>query len=89
MRPMADVMPAGVDWLHTAVAGFDPDTNSITTTDGATVKYDYLVVVSGGYRAAQSLGAACTLASNKGGCCSHGCVSFTKRLKRCRRQPVQ
>lgn len=40
-------MPAGVDWLHTAVAAFDPDSNSITTTGGDTVKYDYLVVVSG------------------------------------------
>lgn len=46
MRPMADVMPEGVDWLRTAVAGFDPQTNSVTTTDGKTVKYDYLVVVS-------------------------------------------
>lgn len=46
MRPMAEVMPEGVDWLHTAVAGFDPDSSSITTTDGHTIKYDYLVVVS-------------------------------------------
>lgn len=46
MRPMAGVMPQGVDWLRTAVAGFDPASNSVTTTDGKTVKYDYLVVVS-------------------------------------------
>jgi sulfide:quinone oxidoreductase len=47
MRPMAEVMPQGVDWLRTAVAGFDPTTNSVTTTDGKTVKYDYLVVATG------------------------------------------
>lgn len=46
MRPMAEVMPQGVDWLQMAVSGFDPTTNSVTTTDGKTVKYDYLVVVS-------------------------------------------
>ena len=46
MRPMAEVMPAGVDWLQTSVTGFDPDTNTVTTSDGKTVQYDYLVVVS-------------------------------------------
>lgn len=46
MRPMADVMPEGVDWLQTGVAGFDPDSNSVTTADGRTVKYDFMVVVS-------------------------------------------
>lgn len=48
MKPMADVMPAGVDWLHTGVAEFDPDSSSVTTADGRTIKYDYMVVVSEG-----------------------------------------
>lgn len=46
MRPMGQVMPAGVAWLHTSVTGFNPDTNSLTTADGNTVQYEYLVVVS-------------------------------------------
>lgn len=45
IRPMADVMPGGVDWLQTSVTGFDPETNRVTTADGKTVQYDYLVVV--------------------------------------------
>jgi sulfide:quinone oxidoreductase len=46
MRPMAEVMPAGVDWLQTAVSGFDPAASCVTTADGRKVQYDYLVVVS-------------------------------------------
>lgn len=45
MRPMADVMPAGVDWLQTSVTGFDPQSSRVTTADGKSVQYDYLVVV--------------------------------------------
>jgi sulfide:quinone oxidoreductase len=46
-RPMADVMPAGVDWIRAGAAEFDPDNNKVTTADGRSIKYDYLVVATG------------------------------------------
>ncbi|WIA37719.1 hypothetical protein OEZ86_014601 [Tetradesmus obliquus] len=46
-RPMADVMPANVDWVKAAAAEFDPDNNKITTADGCSIKYEYLVVATG------------------------------------------
>lgn len=47
VRPMGDVLPPGVDWLPTAVAGFDPSNDRLSTTDGKKVSYDYLVVATG------------------------------------------
>jgi sulfide:quinone oxidoreductase len=44
---MGEVLPSGVDWLATGVAGFDPASNSLSTADGRTIKYDYLVVATG------------------------------------------
>jgi sulfide:quinone oxidoreductase len=46
-RRQADLMPEGVTWLQQAVASFAPDANSITTEDGRTLTYDYLVVCPG------------------------------------------
>jgi sulfide:quinone oxidoreductase len=40
-------MPAGVDWVKAGAAEFDPDNNKITTADGRTIKYEYLVVATG------------------------------------------
>jgi sulfide:quinone oxidoreductase len=47
VRPMADLIPAGVTWIRDAAAGFDPDNNALTTRDGKTLSYDYLVVCPG------------------------------------------
>jgi sulfide:quinone oxidoreductase len=47
MREEADFIPRGVTWLQTAVAGFDPDQNSLTLSNGETLTYDYLVVALG------------------------------------------
>ena len=46
-RPMADVMPAGATWIQKAAASFDPEANTVTTDDGATYGYTYLVVAAG------------------------------------------
>lgn len=47
VKPMADVIPNGVNWVKSAVKTFDPDNNSVTLSDGQTVKYDYLIVAAG------------------------------------------
>jgi NADPH-dependent 2,4-dienoyl-CoA reductase/sulfur reductase-like enzyme len=44
---MADVMPAGVDWVKAGAAEFDPDNNKVTTAEGRSFKYEYLVVATG------------------------------------------
>ena len=46
-RPEASVMPRGATWIKNAVASVDPDTNTVTCTDGATYSYDVLVVCPG------------------------------------------
>lgn len=46
-RRMADIMPENVDWVKAGVSEFDPDNNTITTTDGRTIAYEYLVVATG------------------------------------------
>ena len=46
-RPMADVMPKGVKWLQTAVAGFAPERNEVVLEDGERVGYRTLVVSPG------------------------------------------
>lgn len=33
-RPMADVMPKNVDWIHDGAASFNPQANSVTTSKG-------------------------------------------------------
>jgi sulfide:quinone oxidoreductase len=43
----ADFMPAGVDWITEAVAEFDPDSNTVTTSSGQRVPYDFLFVATG------------------------------------------
>lgn len=44
---MSSVMPSNVNWVHKAVASFDPDHNTVTTADGDKIKYDFLVVAAG------------------------------------------
>jgi len=46
-REQADFMPKGATWLKDAVESFDPENNSVKTTGGETVAYDYLVVCPG------------------------------------------
>lgn len=46
-RAEASVIPSGVEWVQEAVAEFDPDHNTVTTSAGKTVAYDVLVVAAG------------------------------------------
>ena len=46
-RPMAQVMPQGVQWIKARAGQFDPDNQTVTTADGQTIGYDYLVVAVG------------------------------------------
>ena len=46
-RNERDYIPAGVDWIQDRVDSFDPDNNSVTTANGDTISYDYLVVTAG------------------------------------------
>jgi sulfide:quinone oxidoreductase len=46
-RDEADFIPEGAAWVRDAVAGFCPDENSVTTRDGRTIGYEYLVVAPG------------------------------------------
>ncbi|MFA7430205.1 MAG: FAD/NAD(P)-binding oxidoreductase [Rhodospirillaceae bacterium] len=43
----AAYMPDGVEWIKEAVAEISPETNTVTTTGGRSVPYDYLVVATG------------------------------------------
>jgi len=46
-RPMAEVMPHGATWIQDAAASFDPENNTVTTQNGDTYGYDYLVMAAG------------------------------------------
>jgi sulfide:quinone oxidoreductase len=46
-RSEASLIPRGVSWIQAAATGFDPDHNSVTTSDGETISYDVLVVATG------------------------------------------
>ncbi|KAK4056073.1 hypothetical protein OIO90_002804 [Microbotryomycetes sp. JL221] len=46
-KPTNQVIPQGVKLYSLGVASFKPDQNEITTTDGTTLSYDYLVVAPG------------------------------------------
>jgi len=46
-RQEADFIPDGADWIKEYAARFDPENNTVTTEDGATIGYDYLVVAPG------------------------------------------
>ena len=46
-RNEADFIPDGADWIQKSAARFDPDSNTVTTEDGTTIGYDYLVVAPG------------------------------------------
>ena len=46
-RPEAKVMPKGATWIKQAAASFDPENNTVTTTDGSSYEYDVLIVCPG------------------------------------------
>lgn len=46
-RPMASVMPDGVKWQKSAVAGFEPEKNCVVLEDGERIAYRTLVVSPG------------------------------------------
>lgn len=46
-RPMASVMPKGVQWVKQAAASFQPDDNQMTLKDGTTLTYEVLIVAPG------------------------------------------
>jgi len=46
-RPMASVMPEGVKWQKSAVAGFEPERNCVVLEDGERIAYRTLVVSPG------------------------------------------
>ena len=47
VRPMADVMPARVDWVRASARAFDPANNTVLLDDGRRLGYDALVVAPG------------------------------------------
>lgn len=46
-RPMSSVIPAGAAWIKQAVAGFDPDNNTVQLDDDSQLHYDRMVVAPG------------------------------------------
>lgn len=46
-RATRDVIPEGVVWIEAAAETFDPDNNTVTTSDGRKLAYDYLAVAPG------------------------------------------
>ncbi|KAH6655737.1 FAD/NAD(P)-binding domain-containing protein [Truncatella angustata] len=46
-KPMDAVIPAGTQHYPLRVSGFDPENNTVKTTDGVDITYDYLVVAPG------------------------------------------
>lgn len=46
-RPMASVIPPGVEWVKAGAAGFDPEAKLVMLDNGKTVSYQYLVVATG------------------------------------------
>ena len=46
-RNEGDFIPESATWIQEAAASFDPENNSVTTADGETYTYDYLVMAAG------------------------------------------
>lgn len=43
-KPMKDVLPSNVKWIKDGVVNFDPKNNTVVTSKGDKVKYDYMIV---------------------------------------------
>lgn len=46
-RDEASLIPEGVHWIRESAAGFDPDSNTLTTSGGNKLSYDVLIVATG------------------------------------------
>ena len=46
-RPMASLIPKGVDWIKEFANKFEPESNKVITKAGLEITYDYLVVAPG------------------------------------------
>lgn len=46
-RPMAKLIPSGVQWIPEAVQAFTPEENQISLSSGNKLQYDYLIVAPG------------------------------------------
>ena len=46
-RPMASLIPKGVEWIKEYANEFKPEENIVITKEGNEIAYDYLVVVPG------------------------------------------
>ena len=46
-KPMADVMPSGVDWIKDKAKAFQPEQNTVSTESSGDITYDFLVVAPG------------------------------------------
>ncbi|KAK2178927.1 hypothetical protein NP493_523g01013 [Ridgeia piscesae] len=46
-KPTGSVLPDNCDWMQTSVSGFSPKDNTVSTTDGRLVQYEYLVIALG------------------------------------------
>ena len=46
-KPMAEVMPKGVDWIKDKATGFSPEQHMVSTESSGDITYDYLVVAPG------------------------------------------
>lgn len=47
MRPQADVMPKGVEWIQDSVTGVDADAHEVRLSSGGTVGYEHVIVCPG------------------------------------------
>ncbi len=46
-RSEAALIPKGVSWIRAVATGFDPDHNSVTTSEGESIGYEVLVLAAG------------------------------------------
>lgn len=46
-KPMASIMPNGVNWIKEFASKFHPENNTVETKSGQLISYDYLVVAPG------------------------------------------
>ncbi len=46
-KPMAEVMPKGVNWVKDYATSFDPENNQVKTEKSGAITYEYLIVAPG------------------------------------------
>jgi sulfide:quinone oxidoreductase len=47
LRPNAELLPSGLDWIREMATEIDPESNTVTTDTGRKIRYDFLVVATG------------------------------------------